>query len=527
MSRSTLTKISLAAVLVCLALVYRGFQEPAVTDYAFGCDPFGYQRQAELFREKGYIDGLDTQIVDEEGAFLLALAPSVGVSPRSYAEMTAPHCHHYEPKSERVILQYPPGTGFLLSLLPADRQVDLLYVAAFSLLVLCFGLYAAAAAPSLALTASVVGSLFVSALVINHSALMVSYSAPATLGLTAVAVVLVLAGLPIGRPPRWWAGALLGLLSALLVAVRIPNLFLLAGLAAFIVVQVAPWQRGRLSGFLAFTLSGLVTFAIGLIPLLAANRINAGGLFDTTYGAADSAGASLDPALIAGHLLYYFAETPAWPLTIVALAALVMAAWLSLGDLKGEARRRMAAATIGGGLPFLVSIGFFVTHEVTASYYLVPSAFFCLALCAFVLVEINGGRAFTFLRTGSVAAVVLIMAALQVAHLPYRPYSIMPPAEILAPGAIVWADRVGSSLYHYRGKYAAKIPFGLDCEQNAMVNGVSAAGRPQYFVVDSRAMNRLVTRLQKEDLLDWAGVLAAMDTYAVYRMKPGGNLKAC
>ena len=44
MSRSVMAVVGLAGVLVCLVLLYRGFDEPSVTDYAFGCDPFGYQR---------------------------------------------------------------------------------------------------------------------------------------------------------------------------------------------------------------------------------------------------------------------------------------------------------------------------------------------------------------------------------------------------------------------------------------------------------------------------------------------------
>ncbi|MGX1099005.1 hypothetical protein [Amorphus sp. MBR-141] len=527
MHRSLAALLGLAAVLVALALVYRGAQEPAVTDYAFGCDPFGYSRQAQLFRDKGYVDGLDTRMPDREAPFLIEMAPRVGISAERLAEMMAPHCHHYEPKTDAVILQYPPGTGFLLSLLPADRQVDLLYVASLALLVLCFGLYAVASLPSWGLAAGVVGSLAVASAAITNSALMVSYSAPATLGLTAVAALLVMAGLPLGRAPRWWAGALLGLLSALMVSVRLPNLFILAGLAAFIVLETEPWKRSRLAGAARYMASGLATFALGLVPMLAANRINAGGILNTTYGTADSAGAHLDLALISRNLFYYFVETPAWPVTLAAAAALAMGVFKARMKRESDAGRRLRAAVVGGGLPFLVSVAFFATHEVTASYYLVPSAFFCLAMCLFGVVEVYGGRPFTRAGVASVTAVVVLMAALQVSQLPRRPYSFSAPQEILDKQAIVWADRAGSTLYYYLGKYSGKIPFGWDCEQNAIVNGVSEAGRTQYFIVDSEAMNRLTTRLQHEDLLEWAGILVALKPYAVYRMKPGGRLDAC
>lgn len=527
MHRSVTALLGLAAVLVALAVVYLGAQAPAVTDYAYGCDPFGYSRQAQLFRDNGYVDGLDTRMPDREAPFLLDLAPRVGVSAARAAEMLAPHCHHYEPKSDAVILQYPPATGFLLSLLPADRQVDLLYVGSLALMVFCFGLFAVAALPSWGLAAGVVGSLAVASAALANSALMVSYSAPTTLGLTALAALLVLVGLPPDRSPRWWAGALLGLLSALLVSVRIPNVFILAGLAAFILLASEPWKRSRVAGALAYMASGLVTFALGLVPLFAANRINAGGYLETTYGTADSAGAQLDPVLISKNLFYYFVETPAWPVTIAAVAALAMAVAKAHTDSESPGGNRLRAIVVGGGLPFLFSVGFFATHEVRASYYLVPSAFFCLAMCLFGVVEVYGGRAISRAGVASVTAVVVLMAGMQIVQLPQRPYSFNAPEEVLDKQAIVWADRVGSTLYHYLGKYSGKIPFGLDCDQNAIVNGVSASGRAQYFIVDSEAMNRLTTRLQHEDLIEWAGVMVALEPYAIYRMKPGGRLDAC
>ncbi|MGX1305452.1 MFS family permease [Amorphus suaedae] len=527
MHRSLAALLGLAAVLVGLAVFYRGAQEPATTDYAFGCDPFGYSRQAQLFRDEGLVDGLDTRMPDREAPFLIDLAPRVGIDAVRYSEMLAPHCHHYEPKTDAVILQYPPGTGFLLSLLPADRQVDMLYVASLALLVLCFGLYAVAALPSWGLAAGMVGSLAVAGATISNSALMVSYSAPTTLGLTALAALLVMAGLPAGRTPRWWAGALLGLLSALMISVRIPNAFILAGLAAFIVLETEPWKRARLAGAVLYMASGLVAFAVGLVPLLAANRINAGGILNTTYGAADSAGAHLGLTLISSNLFYYFVETPAWPITVAAVAALAMGIFKARMGRESIAGRRLRAGVVGGGLPFLISVAFFATHEVRASYYLVPSAFFCLAMCLFGVVEAYGGRPFNRAGVVSVTVVVAVLAALQVSQLPRRPYSFNAPAEVLDKNAIVWADRAGSTLYYYLGKYSGKIPFGWDCEQNAIINGVSQAGRTQYFIVDSEAMNRLTTRLQHEDLLEWAGILVALKPYAIYRMKPGGKLNAC
>ena len=38
-------------------------------------------------------------------------------------EAMAPHAHHYAPQSGYVIVQYPPGTGLVLSMFPQGEAV--------------------------------------------------------------------------------------------------------------------------------------------------------------------------------------------------------------------------------------------------------------------------------------------------------------------------------------------------------------------------------------------------------------------
>lgn len=525
MSRTVLSLIGLGAILIGIVAVYLTANMPATPDYAFGCDPFGYARQEKLFRDEGYVDGIDTRVRAPEAQLLIDLAKGANLSPDQYGEMIAPHCNHYEVGSDSVITQYPPGAGFLMSLLPPDRTVQALYVLSFGLLVGSFGIFAVIALPALLISAATIGGLAVVAMAFNNSALMISASMPPTIGLAALAVLVLLAGTPQKDRPRWWAGALLGFVGALLVSIRIANVFLLLGMVVFILAAATSIDLRRLRALALYALCGLVVFAICIIPLLAANEINAGGIFESTYGVADSAAARIDAEMIRANLAYYAFQTPAWPVTWAALAAI--AAAILGGSLapSPDGRRRAWSAALGGAVPFALSVAYFSTHEIRASYYLVPGAAFCVTLCLFALAQVFGSSPVRRLGTAVVAVGVLALVVGQTLQLPRHQYPIEAPAEILQPDVIVWADMTSGTLFHYLDKYASKIPFADNCVQNTMINAVSSSGTPQYFVVDSESMERLLSRLQAENLVEEIGTLQERDPRPVYRLDPGKTLR--
>lgn len=92
-----------------------------------GCDPFGYARQARLFREHG-LKGFDTAIHTEQAEALVSVAKRKLAGSETWYEPTAPHCHHYVPSSGKVILQYPPGTGAILALFPEQFALPYLLI---------------------------------------------------------------------------------------------------------------------------------------------------------------------------------------------------------------------------------------------------------------------------------------------------------------------------------------------------------------------------------------------------------------
>jgi hypothetical protein len=109
-----------------------------------------------------------------------------------------------------------------------------------------------------------------------------------------------------------------------------------------------------------------IAFLIGLAPTLAANTINAGSPFATTYGGADVA----PPELNATVLSSYLAD-------VQFILLVIAAAWTALiwrfNDRTGA---RQAALVVAGNL--VVNVIFFMTHPLFTPYYTIPIAMLSL-----------------------------------------------------------------------------------------------------------------------------------------------------
>src|SRR5882762_2071255 len=90
-------------------------------------DDVCYLRQAHLFQRFG-LDGLDTNISRDDDHYLSAKLKEIGY-PTWSDPATAP-CHTSMPAAKKLVMQYPPGTGFVLALFPSEFQVIPLYVLA-------------------------------------------------------------------------------------------------------------------------------------------------------------------------------------------------------------------------------------------------------------------------------------------------------------------------------------------------------------------------------------------------------------
>jgi hypothetical protein len=313
-------------------------------------DDICYLRQAHLFQRFGF-GGIDTNISNDDDRYFATLAREIGADPAS-----AP-CH--TPIRGKRVIQYPPGTGFALSIFPEGFQRVPLYAVA-NLVVFFAALLAIWSARSHRWIA-VCGVVGIAALYFMVNPSKASFSIAPTMIVCAVVGFLtnILASAP-KQSQRVVAAALTGLILGLAVSFRLPNLFLCAGYFSVLLAMVIR-SRG------VDDISRLVSFGwaylLGLIPTLVANTINAGSALATTYGSGDA----LPPDFsfkIAGE---YIVDMQGWLIILIATWA-VLALTIST---------RKAAATIVT-INLVTNLLFFLSHPIFTPYYLMPLAMLSL-----------------------------------------------------------------------------------------------------------------------------------------------------
>jgi hypothetical protein len=320
-------------------------------------DDICYLRQAHLFQKLGP-GGLDTDISGDDDHYLSLRLKEIDF-PTWSDPLTAP-CHTLMPATNRRVIQYPPGTGFVLALFPPGFQVIPLYVLA-SVVAFGFALVAityASTVFSLMLVAAFGDAVIY--LMINPT--KASYSMAPTMMVCALAGFLTAKlFVDLERRHRLLLTVLIGLLLGLAVNFRLPNLFLASGYGLFFLVSFL-LSRNRetlLQGF-AFGMA----FVAGVAPTLLANAINAGSPFSTTYGGGDVVPPELNP----GVLWSYFAD--------VQFVLLVIAgAWTGLIFLRRSSVTGVVVVIAGN---LVVNLIFFMTHPVFTPYYTIPVAMLSL-----------------------------------------------------------------------------------------------------------------------------------------------------
>jgi hypothetical protein len=322
-------------------------------------DDVCYLRQAHLFKKFGF-SGLDTNLARDDDHYLSLKLKEIGFP--GWADVTKAPCHTPMPATNKLVLQYPPGTGFMLALFPEGFQVIPLYVSAtvivfgFALL----GIFYARSTVSI-LSAAGFGCLAIY-LMINPA--KASYSVAPTM------VICALAGLLTAKlflvEKRWhrpvFAG-LVGLLIGLSVNFRLPNLFLASGYLVFFLVSFLGSRKieAALQGASFGT-----AFLVGMAPTLVANAINADSPFSTTYGGVDVT----PPEFSLSVMWNYVAD--------MQFVWLVLAgAWtaLTLRWHRGNGTRQIALVTAAN---LLVNLAFFLSHPLFTPYYTVPIAMLSL-----------------------------------------------------------------------------------------------------------------------------------------------------
>ncbi|MGX4803535.1 hypothetical protein [Bradyrhizobium guangdongense] len=346
------TFIKLIFGLICLAILASHVMTMLRWSEARGVyDDVCYLRQAHLFQRFG-LNGFDTDAAGDDDRYFVGKLKQIAFPEPNNLERWPCHIHK---SGGKLILQYPPGTGFLLALFPEGFQVAPLYIAS-SIIVCGFALLGVLMAPTLfsGMGAGLFGALAVY-LMINPA--KASYSIAPTVALCAVVGFLT---------ARWLTEAkrsilliaLIGLLIGVSVNLRLPNLLLAAGYCLFL--ATAFMHSRTLATFLhglAFGAGALV----GMAPTLIAQAVNAGSPFATTYGANDARPPAIDVAVLGEYLR----DTQ---LFLIGVAVV----WTGLSLRVSDRAARQSALIVAGNL--VVNLGFFMSHPIFTQYYVVPIA---------------------------------------------------------------------------------------------------------------------------------------------------------
>ena len=317
-------------------------------------DDLCYLRQAHLFQRFG-LGGFDTNINRDDDRYFATMTREIGYE--AWDNPALAPCH---PEiGEKRVLQYPPGTGLALAIFPEGLQRVPLYVAAnlFILLAAAFAIYCARLPHEIA-GSGVIGMAAIY-FMINPS--KASYSMAPTMVVCAAVGFLtaIIANAP-KTSRRNWATAAAGILLGLAVSFRIPNLLLSAGY--FLVLMTLAVCSRKLGDVLRLALFG-VAYLLGLAPTLAANLINAGSIFRTTYGSVDATPPDLSFS-VAGQ---YFSDMQGALILFVTMWTIVAL----VANIKKTASSIVA-------INIVVSLGFFLTHSISTSYYLMPLLMLCM-----------------------------------------------------------------------------------------------------------------------------------------------------
>src|ERR1700687_6214969 len=113
-----------------------------------------YLRQAHLFQKFG-LGGLDTDVSRDDDHYLSSKLKEIDFP--SWSDTTKAPCHTPMPATKKLVMQYPPGTGFALALFAEGFQVIPLYVLAT---VIVFGFALAAIAYASTIPLAILASIF-------------------------------------------------------------------------------------------------------------------------------------------------------------------------------------------------------------------------------------------------------------------------------------------------------------------------------------------------------------------------------
>jgi hypothetical protein len=541
-----LVLLGVALIMTAAGAYVRSMQ---IQEYAFGCDPFGYLRMAQVSREATARGELpDYRLETPRTRLLIEFMQMQGIPHTAWGEVVAPHAHHYFPVAGHVAVQYPPGTGLLLAIFPRGEAVhglNRVIICAFT----AVGLLALIVAGWLRAWASAGCVIFALQFGLRILADMdaTSYSinamlVPILLSLTLVFLALVARSIA-GKPRGSWALAFLaGVCFGFAVLVRLPVLFLLPGV---LILLLGTSLRTLINPL-------VIAFALGVglcgaLPLLAHQHRVAGMWYLSTYSTLDNTSPSLSALDVT--IPFYFEGGAGskynWALlvSVIGLAGIVLN---RMGSIVGDrARIEWARIVLSVLVVWGISTAYFLTHRITIPYYQIPATFAVIVILALGGLTLEGqakgkprgvepaesGR-WRLLGHFSLALALLPgFVAIERAW-PSRPRAPLstnvPPRELHLPPdlaheqAWIFADVQTGPLWYYARQPAFKVLFTDAPTRQLICRFIFERGEPLYAIKDCAEMQIILNELEQlGGRLESRGEMDGCPYYLVHWPKQG------
>jgi hypothetical protein len=489
---------------------------PNMIERPTGCDPFGYLRQAQLVKEKGPIGALSTAIDDPTTRYLINKISELDTTNSSLGGV-APHCHVYKPRTGRVVLQYPPGVGYVFSLFPFGRQAHMALALWITILITTIAWATFSIKSRLSALALLgLGLYCIHGIIWFYTDYSIAPSAGAAVLLGLVGVTYFTAAEPWSR---LLLAAVIGILIGLAADFRLPNLFFAVGFAAVLGSDflLRPTTR-KLSEALAMA-SGMV---VGVSPILLTNWLNAGSPFLTTYGGADIDAPRLSLEAFIDGFQFFFIENGTSGIQVIIAALACGAMFFGRRESRNVPLRQASAVAL---VNLLFTVTYMLLHSPRSNYYLYPAACFAAATGAFCIAAPDRNA-----RTREWPAPHKVLAACAIAILggallafrywggPVDKNLSTPDSPPIDARTVVWADLATGFFNYYLHRQSSVLPRVDGGIRQRLIEAIAADGRSQLFLVDSTTMEGVVSDLSRRVMLEPYGKIFGRDAFILRGM---------
>ncbi len=517
-ARQVVLLVSIVVVLAALAFWTWGniTRQGRATEEPYGCDWFGFLRQAQLFREHGFVGGLDTAIRDENSRYVVEKIRTLYPDKPGYAGSATPYRHWYHARTDRISIVSPPGTGLIISLFPEGVQARF---AVIFCVTAAFGILAWMVSTARTWTVSLVAGLLGVMVIRGMRMFANDWSIPPTIPLMMIAAyctVRLFESACRGSGASW--AAMLGLVIGAAMTIRIPNVLIAFGIA---VALGGLFLQGRRLAALKLSLIFAGGATVGFLPTFAANAINAGHPLTTAYGVGNTAAFRFDWEAVRSSIDFYLISHQ----TFFALAGLATAGLVIVVVLRRALDLKSTLPIVAGATSLLITFGFTAVYLNHILYLPFPAIVYAGALSAFLLTMSEnrralrwggslGGMSAALLATIAVGG-VLVFAFVTASGLAVSPNYGKPDVNFSLPArSVVWASTSGGQFYIYLDRQAMVLSAYPIAAQDRIIAAVAADRMPQFVVADHYNME-LLERLKSTADLKLVGTAFANDVYQI------------